>query len=262
MSASVVFLQHSRSLLVPVALLIGLLSAALGGSTRAQATEAGRPKTCLVLSGGGARGAAHVGVLKVLEELRVPIDCVVGTSMGSIVGASYVSGTTTAEMEDALRTANWDIVLGDEPARARRSWRSKELERERAIGAEIGVGTRGALLPGGAVIGQQLEGFLQLLLGPPVTRARFDELPIPFRAIAADITTGKMVVLDKGSLNAAVRASMSVPGAFAPQEIEGRLLVDGGLVRNLGIDIARNMGARRIIAVNLGTTLMPREQVE
>ena len=221
-----------------------------------------RPKTCLVLSGGGARGAAHVGVLKVLEELRVPVDCVVGTSMGSIVGASWVSGTSIAEMEDALKTADWDVVLGDQPPRPRRSWRSKELERERAIGAEIGVGKQGALLPGGAVIGQQLEGFLQRLLGPPVTRASFDELPIPFRAIATDIATGQMVVIDKGSLNAAVRASMSVPGAFAPQEIDGRLLVDGGLVRNLGVDIARGLGAQRIIAVNLGTTLMPREQVQ
>ena len=226
------------------------------------ATDATRPKTCLVLSGGGARGAAHVGVLKVLEEKRVPIDCVVGTSMGSIVGASWVSGTTTAEMEDALKTADWDVVLGDQPPRPRRSWRSKELERERAIGAEIGVGKQGALLPGGAVIGQQLEGFLQRLLGPPVTRASFDELPIPYRAIATDITTGQMVVIDKGSLNAAVRASMSVPGAFAPQEIDGRLLVDGGLVRNLGVDIARSLGAERVIAVNLGTTLMPREQVQ
>ena len=239
----------------------GLLMALLADSPPARA-ETSRPKTCLVLSGGGARGAAHVGVLKVLEELRVPIDCVVGTSMGSIVGASWVSGTSIPEMEEALKTANWDVVLGDEPARPRRSWRSKELERERAIGAEIGVGRQGALLPGGAVIGQQLEGFLQRLLGPPVTRASFDELPIPFRAIATDIATGKMVVLDRGSLNAAVRASMSVPGAFAPQEIDGTLLVDGGLVRNLGIDIARKMGAERIIAVNLGTTLMPREQVE
>jgi NTE family protein len=221
-----------------------------------------RPKTCLVLSGGGARGAAHVGVLKVLEELRVPVDCVVGTSMGSIVGASWVSGTSIAEMEDALKTADWDVVLGDQPPRPRRSWRSKEMERERAIGAEIGVGKQGALLPGGAVIGQQLEGFLQRLLGPPVTRASFDELPIPYRAIATDIATGQMVVIDKGSLNAAVRASMSVPGAFAPQEIDGRLLVDGGLVRNLGVDIARGLGAQRVIAVNLGTTLMPREQVQ
>jgi NTE family protein len=244
-----------------LAALFGLVVTPAQAATDA-APGGARPKTCLVLSGGGARGAAHVGVLKVLEELRVPVDCVVGTSMGSIVGASWVSGTTTDEMVDALKTANWDVVLGDEPARPRRSWRSKELERERAIGAEIGVGRKGALLPGGAVIGQQLEGFLQRLLGPPVTRASFDELPVPFRAIATDITTGKMVVIDKGSLNAAVRASMSVPGAFAPQEIDGRLLVDGGLVRNLGVDIARKMGAERVIAVNLGSTLMPREQVE
>ena len=254
----------------PIASLAAALAAALAALTltstaAAQAQTSAmtpRPKTCLVLSGGGARGAAHVGVLKVLEELRVPIDCVVGTSMGSIVGASWVSGTTIVEMEDALKTADWDVVLGDQPPRPRRSWRSKELERERAIGAEIGVGKQGALLPGGAVIGQQLEGFLQRLLGPPVTRASFDELPIPYRAIATDITTGQMVVLDKGSLNAAVRASMSVPGAFAPQEIDGRLLVDGGLVRNLGVDIARKLGAARVIAVNLGTTLMPREQVQ
>lgn len=248
-----------RRAAVAAALLIGI--AALGGTAEA-ASPGARPKTCLVLSGGGARGAAHVGVIKVLEELRVPIDCVVGTSMGSIVGAAWVSGTTTDEMEEALKTADWDVVLGDEPARPRRSWRSKELERERAIGAEIGVGKQGALLPGGAVIGQQLEGFLQRLLGPPVTRASFDELPVPYRAIATDIATGQMVVLDKGSLNAAVRASMSVPGAFAPQEIDGRLLVDGGLVRNLGVDIARRLGAERVIAVNLGTTLMPREQVQ
>ena len=243
--------------------LLALLALAPAGPALAgNGAPAVRPKTCLVLSGGGARGAAHVGVLKVLEEMRVPIDCVVGTSMGSIVGAAWVSGTSTAQMEEALKTADWDVVLGDQPPRPRRSWRSKELERERAIGAEIGIGKQGALLPGGAVIGQQLEGFLQRLLGPPVTRASFDELPVPYRAIATDIATGQMVVIDKGSLNAAVRASMSVPGAFAPQEIDGRLLVDGGLVRNLGVDIARGLGAERVIAVNLGTTLMPREQVQ
>lgn len=242
--------------------LLALLVTPLTTVPSAAATPGARPKTCLVLSGGGARGAAHVGVLKVLEELRVPVDCVVGTSMGSIVGAAWVSGTRTAEMEEVLKTADWDVVLGDQPARPRRSWRSKELERERAIGAEIGIGKQGALLPGGAVIGQQLEGFLQRLLGPPVTRASFDDLPVPYRAIATDIATGQMVVLDKGSLNAAVRASMSVPGAFAPQEIDGRLLVDGGLVRNLGVDIAHQLGAERVIAVNLGTTLMPREQVQ
>jgi NTE family protein len=202
-----------------------------------------------------------VGVLRVLEELRVPVDCVVGTSMGSIVGGAWVAGTSPAEMETALRTARWDVVLGDQPERPRRSWRSKELERLRIFGAELGLRDGKAVLPGGAVIGQQLEGFLRGLLGPPVERASFDELPIPFRALATDIETGKLVILSRGSMNAAVRASMSVPGAFAPQEIDGRLLVDGGLVRNLGVDVARGLGAERIIAVNLGTPLSPRDQV-
>ena len=232
----------------------GIVAVAAGASTA-------RPRTCLVLSGGGARGAAHVGVLRVLEELRVPVDCVVGTSMGSIVGAAWVAGTTPAEMETALRTASWDVVLGDQPERPRRSWRSKELERLRIFGAELGLRDGKAVLPGGAVIGQQLEGFLRSLLGPPVQRASFDELPIPFRALATDIETGKLVILSQGSLNAAVRASMSVPGAFAPQDIDGRLLVDGGLVRNLGVDVARRLGAERVIAVNLGTPLSPRDQV-
>lgn len=224
-------------------------------------SSASTGKTCLVLSGGGARGVAHIGVLRVLEEMRVPVDCVVGTSMGSIVGAAWVSGRSPEEMETVVRNARWDVVLGDEPERPRRSWRSKDRERDRVVGAEIGIGRRGALLPGGAVIGQQLEGFLQSLLGPPVTRDSFDEFAIPFRAIATDIESGRMKVLDEGILNAAVRASMSVPGVFAPQEIDGRLYVDGGLVRNLGIDVARDMGATRIIAVNLGTSLASRDEV-
>lgn len=234
--------------------------AALAASETAT-TPPSRPKTCLVLSGGGARGAAHVGVIRVLEELRIPIDCVVGTSMGAIVGAAWVSGRSPEDMERAIRSANWAVVLGDEPDRPQRSWLSKDLERERVVGAEIGVGRQGALLPGGAVIGQQLERFLQELLGPPIDRDSFDELAIPFRAIATDIETGKMRVLDQGILNAAVRASMSVPGAFAPQEIDGRLYVDGGLVRNLGVDVARQLGAERVIAVNLGTTLAGREEI-
>ena len=239
--------------------LLALAPVALGGGIAELASA--RPKTCLVLSGGGARGAAHIGVIRVLEEMRIPIDCVVGTSMGAIVGASWVSGRSPAEMERAMRTADWDVVLGDEPDRPQRSWLSKDLERERVVGAEIGMGRKGALLPGGAVIGQQLERFLQELLGPPVNRRSFDELSIPFRAIATDIETGQMKILEAGILNAAVRASMSVPGAFAPQEIDGRLYVDGGLVRNLGVDVARGLGAERVIAVNLGSTLAGRDEV-
>jgi NTE family protein len=239
--------------------LLALAPVALGGGIAELAPA--RPKTCLVLSGGGARGAAHIGVIRLLEEMRIPIDCVVGTSMGAIVGASWVSGRSPAEMERAMRTADWDVVLGDEPDRPQRSWLSKDLERERVVGAEIGMGRKGALLPGGAVIGQQLERFLPELLGPPVNRRSFDELSIPFRAIATDIETGRMKILEAGILNAAVRASMSVPGAFAPQEIDGRLYVDGGLVRNLGVDVARGLGAERVIAVNLGSTLAGRDEV-
>jgi NTE family protein len=235
------------------------------GQGQAQAGQGarapGRPKTCLVLSGGGARGAAHVGVLKVLEELRVPIDCVVGTSMGAIVGAAWVSGVSPTELETVLRETRWNVVLADEPPRPRRSWRNKEFERARIVGAELGLRDGKTVLPTGAVFGQQFDGLLQRLLGSPVTRESFDELPLPFRAIATDIESGTMVVLDRGSLNAAVRASMSVPGALAPQEIGGRLLVDGGLVRNLGVDVARSIGAQRVIAVNLGTPLSSREQI-
>lgn len=219
------------------------------------------PRTCLVLSGGGARGAAHIGVLKVLEDLRVPIDCVVGTSMGAIVGAAWASGISVAEMEEAVRKADWDVVLADQPERARRSFRSKELERLRVAGAELGMRGAQAVLPAGAVIGQQFERFLQSLMGTSPANASFDALGVPFRAIATDIETGRMVVIDGGSLNAAVRASMSVPGLFAPQAVDGRLLVDGGLVRNLGVDVARGLGARRIIAVNLGTPLSSRDEL-
>ena len=219
------------------------------------------PRTCLVLSGGGARGAAHIGVLRVLEEMRVPIDCIVGTSMGAIVGASWASGVSLEAMEKAIRTANWPVVLADQPDRPKRSYRGKELERLRVAGAELGIKGTGAVLPSGAVIGQQFETFLQSLLGAPITRTSFDTLGIPFRAIATDIESGGMTVIDGGNLNAAVRASMSVPGVFAPQELNGRLLVDGGLVRNLGVDVAREIGATRVIAVNLGTPLSGREEL-
>lgn len=223
---------------------------------------AARPRTCLVLSGGGARGAAHIGVLKVLERQRVPIDCVVGTSMGAIIGGAWASGVPADQIEIALRAVSWDRVLSDDPDRPQRSIRAKDLERRRFGGAEFGFRDGGAVLPRGAVIGHQFEFFLARLYGVPVNRDSFDDLPIPFRALATDIETGRLVVLERGSLNEAVRASMSVPGVFSPKELGGRLLVDGGLVRNLGIDVARAQGAERVIAVNLGTTLADRDTLD
>ncbi len=234
----------------------------LAGSIAPAMAQSSAPKTCLVLSGGGARGAAHIGVLKVLDELRIPVDCIVGTSMGAIVGGAYAAGVSPERMEEVIRNARWDLVLADNPDRRQRSVRTKELQRQRIQLAEFGLRGRRAVLPRGAVIGQQLDVVLQDLYGIPNAVKSFDTLPIPFRALATDIENGQMVVIGEGSLNDAVRASMSVPGAFAPHDINGRLLVDGGLVRNLGVDVARALGARRIIAVNLGTTLSGREALE
>jgi NTE family protein len=219
-----------------------------------------RPKIGLVLSGGGARGAAHVGVLKVLEELRVPVDLIVGTSMGSIVGGSYASGMPVAEMEAAIGTITTASLFNDRPPRADLPMRRKEEDATPYVIPELGVTSDGISLPKGLVTGVSVEAQLRKLVRFTTVR-NFDRLPIPFRAIATDLGTGEMVVLKEGSLVTAMRASMSVPGGMAPVQIGNRQLVDGGLVRNLGVDIARSMGADVIIAVNLGTPLLKPDQI-
>jgi NTE family protein len=249
------------------ALRLGLATLVLSVALPAQGADAqagdkpSRPKIGLVLSGGGARGVAHVGVLKVLEELRIPIDYVVGTSMGSIVAGAYSTGLSAQEMQRIIEGVRWDRVLQDQPPRPERSIRSKRVDRYNIYGAELGVRDGKLLFPAGAIVGQQLEIFLGSLVGGAVDVRSFDDLPIPYRAIATDVETGGMVVLDRGNLAFAMRASMSVPGVFAPLEIDGKLLVDGGLVRNLPVDVARELGAEVIIAVNLGTPLLKREEL-
>jgi len=226
----------------------------------APAMGSARPKVCLVLSGGGARGAAHVGVLQVLEELRVPVDCVVGTSMGSIVGAAYASGLTVKEMEAVLSRMSSRVLFKDQPPREERAVRLKRDDATNLAPAEVGLGKDGLLLPKGLVSGVQLEAVLREL-----SKARgfwqFDRLPIPFRAVATDLVGGKAVVLSEGELAGATRASMSVPGVIEPVRLGGRLLVDGGLTNNLPVDVARSMGAEVVIAVNLGTPLMRADQL-
>jgi len=224
------------------------------------ALAAARPKICLVLSGGGARGIAHIGVLKVLEEERVPIDCVVGTSAGAVIGGAYASGASPEEIERAIRGADWDDLLTDQPARFNRSVYAKEIDRAGISSREVGIRGTSIGLPRGVVIGQHLQFFLQSLVAP-ASHGPFDQLPIPYRALATDFETGRLVVLDHGDLAGAIRASMSVPGAFAPVEIDGATLVDGGLVRNLGVDVARQLGADVVIAVNVGSPLLKRAEL-
>ena len=229
-------------------------------SADTRTAEGQRPKVGLVLSGGGARGAAHIGVLRVLEELRVPVDLIVGTSMGSIVGAAYATGLSVPEMEKVIKTITTDRLFTDNPPRQDQTMRRKDDDLRPYFVPELAVTTEGVLLPKGLVTGVALEGELRRLVQIASARS-FDDLPIPFRAIATDIGTGEMVVLKEGSVVQAIRASMSVPGAVAPVELGRRLLVDGGLVRNLPVDIARSMGAEIIIAVNLGTPLLKPEQI-
>lgn len=219
-------------------------------------------KTCLVLGGGGARGAAHVGVLKVLERERVPIDCITGTSMGGIVGGLYAVGYRADEIEAILDSIDWSRVLRDQPDRAVMPVSRKREELRYLLNIQLGLGSDGRLrLPAGAIQGQQLELLLRRLFLPVWQVDRFDALPIPFRTVATDIATGEAVVLDRGDLALAVRATMSVPGAFAPVRHDGHLLVDGGVVQNVPIALARDMGATRLIAVDVGAGLLPEERL-
>ena len=173
-----------------------------------------------MLSGGGARGITHIGVLRVLEEMRIPVDCIVGTSAGAIIGGVYASGASPDEIEQAIRGADWDLLLSDRPSRAERSIHARELDREHLGGPEVGQQHGSVLLPRAVVSGQALQAFLHELVSP-TGRGSFDALPIPYRALATDFETGQLVVLADGDLAAAIRASMSVPGAFAPVERAG-----------------------------------------
>lgn len=220
-----------------------------------------RPKTALVLSGGGARGAAHIGVLKVLEELNIPIDMVVGTSMGSIVGGFYSAGYSPEELETLMKELDWDAALADRPARDYLSYRTKQDDRNYMFGVEVGFHDGEFTIPEGLIAGQDLDFILRTNLLRAGYVPSFDRLPIPFRAVATDIETGELVTLSDGDLAQAIRASMSVPGVFTPAKVNGRKLVDGGLVSNLPVQVARQMGADQIIAVDIGSGLMDEDKL-
>lgn len=220
-----------------------------------------RPKIGLVLSGGGARGLAHVGVLKELEAARIPIDFVAGTSMGSIIGGLYAAGMTPAELERRILAMNWDSMFADRPPREELSLRRKSDDLRLSIPLELGMRDGQLRAPRAAVGSTGLENMLKGLTEGMPNSVAFDQLPIPFRAVATDLVTGEAVVFDRGELAAVMRASMSVPAAFAPVEIGGRMLVDGGLVDNLPIDVVRKMGADIVIAVNIGSPLLAREDL-
>jgi NTE family protein len=200
-----------------------------------------RPQIGLVLSGGGARGLAHIGVLKVLEEMRIPIDCIAGTSMGAIVGGLYAAGASPAELEKLVTSIR------------------KEDRQSDKIDLNLGIRDGHLIMSKGLVQGQNLNLLLKEILLHTSDTKDFDSLHIPFRAVAADIESGQAVVIGAGDLSQAIRASMSIPGIFAPMEIGGKMLVDGGIANNLPIDVVRGMGADILIVVDIGTPLRTRE---
>ena len=222
---------------------------------RTNAGDSNRPRIGLVLGGGGARGIAHISVIKELERLHVPIDCIAGTSMGSLVGGLYASGMPIDDIETLVTTADWPTMFEDSLDRPDRSFRRKRDDVLSLVSVKPGIGKNGVKLASGLLAGEKIMLLFERLTGPVARVDDFDLLPIPYRAVATDINTGEAVVLAHGSLAEAMRASMSIPGVFRPIKIGDRILVDGGIANQVPVDVARAMGADIVIAVDVGTPL-------
>jgi len=242
-------------------LLLGLaITGILPGPSYA-AEQPKRPRIGLVLGGGGAKGAAHIGVLKLLEELKVPIDYIGGTSMGALVASMYASGMSPEEIEQIVTSLDWDDLFSDSPPRSEIDFWRKRDDFTILSGLELGIKNGGLRTPRAVIAGQKIGLLFETILMPVSDITDFDKLPTPYRAVASDLETGDTVVLKSGRLADAARASMSVPGVFPPVEVNGRYLADGGIVRNLPVDVVRSMGADIIIAVDVGQNLPSREEL-
>ena len=229
----------------------------------AQEPGVGRPRIGLVLSGGGARGAAHIGVIRTLEQMHVPIDAVAGTSMGAVVGGLYAAGLDGDEIAGVFRALDWQDLLRDRTPRKDLVYRRKQDDRSFLASGGLGIrADDGVVLPLGLIQGQKITQVLRNATMRVADVQDFDQLPTPFRGLATDLENGDPVVLRSGDLASVLRASMSAPGVLAPVEIGGRLLVDGGLVDNLPVDLARKMGVDVVIAVDVSFPLARRDGLE
>ena len=224
-------------------------------------SPAPRPRIGLALSGGGALGMAHIGVLQWLEEHHIPVDRIAGTSMGGIVGAIYATGLSPSEMHDFVARLNWDEAFLTEPTYGQMAYRRKQDRRTYQVSAEFGL-KHGLRTPNGINPAQGIGLLLDRIAFPYSTISSFDDLPIPFRCVATDMQNGTEVILKDGSLAQALRATMAIPGVFTPVEQDGHVLADGGLVDNLPAGVVREMGAEKVIAIDLGTPLGGPEQLQ
>ena len=243
-------------------LLIVLLTVSLGSLCATAEEVSARPRVGLVLGGGGARGIAHVGVLEVLQEMQVPVDCVSGTSMGALVAGAYAAGMSPDVMRRQLAGADWDDMFVDNPDYSEMSYRNKTLARSFPAGSESGVSENGVTYQAGLVAGQKIKLFFNQLMRANQGERDIEELPLRLSVVATDIGNGERVVFRKGPLTRAMRASMSVPGLLAPLDYDGRKLVDGGLVDNVPVGEARDLcQADVLIVVNVGSPLLKSEEV-
>ena len=228
----------------------------------AAASAADRPRVGLVLGGGGARGAAHIGVLEVLEKHKVKIDCIAGTSMGGLVAGSYAAGLSPKTMREELAKANWRDMFMDNPDYSELIYRTKKLSTRFLPATEMGVTDKGVEAPPAVVNGQKIRMFFNYLVHADITERHIEDMPLPLSIIATDIGNGDRVVLRDGNLTAAMRASMSVPGLLAPVEHQGHKLVDGGLVDNVPIgEVRERCNPDVVIAVNVGSPLLNPDEV-
>jgi NTE family protein len=254
-----IFIKISCSILFSILLSVNMSCAGADDSTPRSSTK--RPKIGLVLGGGGAKGFAHIGVLKMLEENMIPVDFIAGTSMGAVIGALYSAGYSAAQIENTVASIDWKAIFSGDPDRRNIAYRRKKEDYDILTKLRIGIKDGKLVMPRGLVKDQKVNMLFETLLLHTSGVNDFDGLPIRFRAVAADLETGELVILKNGRLADAARASMAVPGAFTPVEIDGRLLVDGGLVMNLPVDIVREMGADIIICVDVDKPLSKRDQL-
>lgn len=221
----------------------------------------GRPCIALVLGGGGARGGAHVGVLKQLEQQQVPVDLIIGTSIGAYVGGLYALGYSPEAIENILRTTEWGQGFRDRVARDEMPIRRKQQKDDFPINLDLGVDTTGLKLPKGVLHGQSMAALIRHAYGVVPELASFDELAIPFRAVATNLANRAEVVLSHGSLLQAVQASMSIPGVVRPMQLDGLWLVDGGVANNLPVSVAKALGADKVIAVAIDAPLLEQHEL-
>ena len=218
-----------------------------------------RPKIGLVLSGGGARGFAHIGVLKMLDSLNFPVDYIAGTSIGGLIGALYACGYKGAEIEKIVNSADWDALLSDTPARNTIPYLQKYDDSKYQI--QLSLQGITPVVPSGLIQGQKICLLISELLVKDGTVYNFNNLKIPLHCVAVDLISGNEVILQSGSLAQAMRATMSIPTIFSPVEWGDSLLIDGGLVNNFPADVVKDMGSDIIIGVDIGSRLAERKEL-